>query len=102
MPYPVQGAGPTDRDWWWWGDREAPWRKERGYWQNGKWVPLDVANAVQEKVGQEVEKLRGAMNKNELDLQIQLNQMKKAAADADRERNEVLANVEKLKQKLGE
>ena len=32
FPYPPPQGGPPDRDWWWYGDREAPWRKERGYW----------------------------------------------------------------------
>lgn len=31
-------------------------------------MPLDVANHIQERVGKEVEKLRGEMVKNEVDL----------------------------------
>ena len=46
FPYPPPPNGAPERDWWWYGDREAPWRKERGYWQNGKHVPIDVANKV--------------------------------------------------------
>ncbi|CDW86426.1 UNKNOWN [Stylonychia lemnae] len=98
-PVPPQGGWP-DNDLWNQGDREAPWRKERGFWQNGKWVPMDVANKVQEQVGKEVERIKGEMNKNELDLQIKLNNMKKTAADADRERYEVLANIDHLKERL--
>eukprot|EP00347_Sterkiella_histriomuscorum_P015493 403356821 len=98
-PVPPPGGWP-ERDFWNHGDREAPWRKERGFWQNGKWVPLDVANQLNEKVGKEVEKMRGEMNKNELDLQLKLNSMKKIAADADRERNEVLATISHIKNRM--
>lgn len=44
-PYPLPPGGPAERDWWWYGDREAPW-KSKGKWQNGKFVPLDIANNV--------------------------------------------------------
>ena len=30
-PYPPPPGGPYDKDWWWHGDRDAPWRKERGH-----------------------------------------------------------------------
>lgn len=46
--------------------------------------------------------MRGEMVKTEIDLQHQLNGMKKQAADADRERNEVLAQVDTLKDKMQE
>lgn len=94
--------GPHEKDWWWHGDREAPWRKERGFWQNGKYVPLDVANNIQEKLGKEVESLRGQMNKNEIDLQLQLNSMKKQAADADRDRMEALSHIKHLKESMSD
>lgn len=45
-PYPPPPGGPYDKDWWWYGDRDAPWKKERGHWDKGKFVPLDVANHV--------------------------------------------------------
>jgi len=38
--------GKFDKDWWWYGSQEQPWKKEKGYWQNGRWVPLDVAAQV--------------------------------------------------------
>jgi len=44
-PYPPVDGDPRHRDWWWYGDREAPW-KEKGYWHKGKWVPIDVANHI--------------------------------------------------------
>lgn len=66
-PYPPTRGGPNDRDWWWYGDREAP-QKEKGYWHQGKWIPLEVANHIQDNVGKEVDKLRGEMAKKELDL----------------------------------
>ena len=44
-PYPPPPGGPVDRDWWWYGDRDAP-HKSKGNWRNGKYVPLDVANNV--------------------------------------------------------
>lgn len=67
-PYPPPHRGSRDRDFWWYGDNEAPWRKERGYWENGKYVPIDVANLVQEKLGKEVELLRSEMNSRETNL----------------------------------
>ncbi len=59
---------------------------------------MDVANAISEKVGKEVEKLRGDMHKSEIDHQIELNQMKHNAVEADRERAMALASVKKLKE----
>jgi len=44
-PYgPPPGA--NDKNWWWYGNQDAPWRKTKGYWENGKWIPIDVANHV--------------------------------------------------------
>lgn len=99
--YPIPPhSGWAENDFWNHGDREAPWRKERGYWQNGKWIPIDVANHITEKVGKEMEQLKGAMNKTQIDLQLKLNEMKKIAADADRERNEGLASIENIKKRM--
>lgn len=74
-PYPPPPGGPYDKDWWWYGDRDAPNKKEKGHWDKGKFVPIDVANHVQERLGKEVEKLRGEIVKNEVDLKQQLNNM---------------------------
>eukprot|EP00347_Sterkiella_histriomuscorum_P017375 403349625 len=100
-PYPPVKGGPHGKDWWWYGDQQAPW-KEKGYWHQGKWVPMDVANHIQERVGKEVEKLRGEMTKNEMDLQQQLNEMKKQSLEADYERAHALAGVKHLKEKLND
>lgn len=53
-------------------------------------------------MGKEVEQLRGEMVKNEIDLQNQLNEMKKQALEADRERAEAVANIKHLKEKLND
>lgn len=53
-------------------------------------------------MGKEVEQLRSEMVKNEIDLQAQLNDMKKQSLDADRERSEALSNIKHLKEKLND
>ncbi|CDW76693.1 UNKNOWN [Stylonychia lemnae] len=100
-PYPPVGGDPRHRDWWWYGDREGQW-KEKGYWHQGKWVPIDVANHIQEKVGEEVKKLRHDMAKQEVDMQSQLNEMKKQGLNADFERQQALEGVKQLKEKLSD
>ena len=42
------------------------------------------------------------MRKNELNVQVKLNNMRKVAADADRERAQTLETIENLKKRMGD
>ena len=56
---------------------------------------------MKEKVSTEADKLKGIMNQNVLDLQLELNKAKKVAADADRERKDHLERIHNIKDRLG-
>ena len=57
---------------------------------------------MSEKLTKGVEELKGKVNKTQLDLQLKVNQIKKQAADADRERLEALKSIEFIKKKIGD
>ena len=56
---------------------------------------------MKDKVSNEADKLKGMLNQNVLDLQLELNKAKKVAADADRERKSHLERIHNIKNKLG-
>jgi hypothetical protein len=35
--------------------------KEGGFWDNGKWIPMDIADKVKEIVGREVKLMKGKL-----------------------------------------
>ena len=73
------------------------WRKGKGYWDKGKWVPNDVASALNEKLEREVWDLKNDMKKHDVDVHIEMNKLRKERARADRERIEALQDIKHLK-----
>lgn len=65
-------------------------------------MPLDVANHVQERLGKEVERLRGEMVKSEVDMQEQMHKMQREANEANKERIEALASIKNIKERLND
>jgi len=72
------------------GEREGTWRKERGYWENGRWLPTGVQEDLKAKLGKYMKELQGSHKKYQMDLALQLNNMKKNGYDRDRNRTKLL------------
>ena len=92
--------GPYQKDWWWYGEREAPWLNKQGYYDKGKWVPLDTANHIQDRLGKEVESLRKDLTQQEINLEQQMKQIKQIHKEAEDEKSMALANIGHLKERL--
>jgi len=45
----------------WWDTGKWDVVKEGGYWHNGKWIPMDIAEKVKEIVNREVGAMKGKM-----------------------------------------
>jgi hypothetical protein len=48
-----------ETDNYWNGDRDGNWRRERGYWENGKSIPPLVEETLKEKLAKHILELKG-------------------------------------------
>jgi hypothetical protein len=48
-----------DKEWWEKGNWDIV--KERGYWDNGKYIPEDIGDRVKEIIAREVKMMKGKM-----------------------------------------
>lgn len=53
-----------DQEWWEKGNWDVV--KEGGYWDNGKYIPTDIAGKVKEIVEREIKNMKGKMQRDEV------------------------------------
>ncbi len=87
-----------DQDWWEKGQWDVV--KEGGYWDNGKYIPTDIAGKVKEIVEREIKNMKGKMQRDEVSVLEQMKAIKDKTRETDKARIRALDELRKVKAKL--